>query len=418
MRETVFAQRTQRMGASAIREILKAASRPGMISLAGGIPSPEAIPVEIMSELTGQVFTKYGTAALQYDRTEGFEPLRIALSNCLRDQKGIQAEPKEILIASGSQGVLDSLGKILISPGDRVAVEAPTYLGAIQAFNPYMPEYVGLDTDAEGLVPESLEDAVRGGPVKLVYLAPTFQNPTGRTLSLSRRQRLAEIIDRHGLLIVEDDPYGDLRYRGQGVPPLQTFIPERVVYVGSLSKVFAPGLRTGYCIAPESIRRWLVLAKQGVDLHTSTLCQALAAEYIEGGYLQRHLPTIIARYRPRLYAMLNAMDDHFPLEVNWSRPEGGMFIWVEGPPSLDAETLYLKALKKGVAVVPGKYFFTNSSQGANTMRMNFTRPDESSIRWAIEVLAGLLTSSSHYAKNPVVYHQCAKCLENEDVEQS
>ena len=398
--KTVFATRTRTMGASAIREILKQASRPGMISLAGGLPAPEAFPMDLVPELTARVMEKCGPAALQYDRTEGFEPLRQALAHFLSETKCLCTGQDEILVSSGSQGVLDALGKVLISPGDRVAVEAPTYLGAIQAFNPYEPRYAGLETDDQGLIPESVETALKSGPIQLIYLTPTFQNPTGRTLSVSRRMRLADIIQRHGLLAVEDDPYGDLRYSGSSLPPLKLFAPDNVIYVGTFSKIFAPGLRVGYCVAPEKVGRWLTLAKQGVDLHTSTFCQALAAEYLAGGYLNAHLSRITACYKPRLDAMLQAMENGFPDQITWSRPKGGMFVWVQGPEWLDVETLYHQALEKQVAVVPGKYFFTDPRQGGGTMRLNFTQPDVPAIHRAMGVLSDLLHIQMEKSRKP------------------
>ncbi len=239
---------------------------------------------------------KYGSKAFQYDPTEGFGPLRETLVDYLR-QKGIQSEMEEILVASGSQGVLDALGKVLISKGDTVAVEAPTYLGALQAFTPYEPEYARLETDDKGLIPESLEKVLDRGGIKFIYLVPTFQNPTGRTIPLERRKDIAAIIRKYNALLIEDDPYGSLRYRGTDVPTLKSLAPDNVVYISTLSKVFAPGLRIGFCVAPEQIRKWLVIVKQGTDLHSSTFNQALAAEYIAGGFLAKHLPNIINLYR-------------------------------------------------------------------------------------------------------------------------
>jgi len=307
-----------------------------------------------------------------------------------RKKKGLCASQEDVLIASGSQGVLDALGKNLISRGNRIAVEAPTYLGALQAFKPYGPEYVSLETDEEGIIPEALEEALHRGPIQLVYLVPTFQNPTGRTLSVARRAHLAEIIRRHEILVVEDDPYSDLRYEGGSLPPLQLFAPDHVIYVGTLSKIFAPGLRIGYCLAPEKVREWLVLAKQGVDLHTGTLSQALAAEYLVGGYLEEHLPRILECYRPRRKAMLDALDMGLPDSFKWSRPEGGMFVWLEGPPELDMDRIYEAAVTRGVAVVPGKYFFADPERGGNTLRLNFSMPDVLSIRHAVAILTELL----------------------------
>jgi 2-aminoadipate transaminase len=377
------------MGVNAIREILKVVSQPGMISLAGGIPAPESFPMEILHELTAIVEHKYGARAFQYDATEGFGPLREALVDHLA-HKGVQAEPDEILISSGSQGVLDAMGKVFLNPGDLVAVEAPTYLGALQAFNPYEPRYLQIATDEHGLIPESLEEALRTQEVKLIYLTPTFQNPTGRTLTLARRRQVGEIVQRYNALLIEDDPYGDLRYRGHALPPIKTFAPEHVVYASSLSKVFAPGLRIGFCVAPPLVRQWMVIVKQGVDLHTSTFNQALAAEYVTGGYLQRHLPNIINLYRPKQQAMLQALDRYLPEGFHWTQPEGGMFIWVEGPSSLDAEKVYWRAIERKTAFVPGKFFFVRAGDGLSTMRLNFTMVDESTIEAALGVLGEVI----------------------------
>ncbi len=387
--DKLLAPRTSRMGSSAIREILKVVSAPGMISLAGGIPAPESFPLEVMEELTARVIRRFGAGAFQYDLTEGYLPLREALVGLLL-ARGITADVSEIYVTSGSQGVLDGLGKILIAPGDVVAVEAPTYLGALQAFNPYEPTYVCLETDEEGVIPESLEEVLDAYPVKFVYLVPTFQNPTGRTIPLARRQRIAEIAVSHGTLVVEDDPYGSLRYRGTPVPTIRSLAPENVIYLSTLSKVFAPGLRIGFYLAPPPLDRWLVLSKQGVDLHTSTFNQALAAEYLTGGYLDRQIPRIVELYRPRQEAMLSAMSEFFPASFTWSRPEGGMFVWAEGPDGADTEKLYHEAVRQNVAFVPGRFFYTDAGAGLSTMRLNFTMISEAVIRQAIQKLGQVL----------------------------
>jgi 2-aminoadipate transaminase len=387
--ENLLAERTERMRASAIREILKVISQPGMVSLAGGIPAPESFPLDIMQELVSRVFAKYGSQALQYDRTEGFIPFIEALVPYLQ-KKHIRASVDEILIASGSQGVLDALGRVLISPGDKVAVEAPTYLGALQAFNPYEPEYVRMDTDDNGLIPESLEHVLKTERIKFIYLVPTFQNPTGRTITLERRKQIAEMIQRYDALLLEDDPYSALRYRGQDLPPIAMFAPDNVVYTTTLSKVLAPGLRLGVCVAPEVIRKWLVIVKQGVDLHTSTFSQALAAEYLSGGYLDRHLPHILKIYKPKQEAMLQALQNYFPANFRWSKPEGGMFLWVEGPKGVDMEQLYWQAIERKVAFVPGKFFFTNPGEGLETMRLNYTMADEATLDRAVKTLADVM----------------------------
>lgn len=389
--ETIFAERTRHIRASAIREILKVVSKPQMISLAGGIPAPESFPVNLMKQLTDSVLTKYGAAALQYDATEGFGPLREVLTVFLKEM-GIKTTCDNILITSGSQGLLDAVGKILISEGDSIAVEAPTYLGALQAFNPYLPRFVCLETDDQGVIPESLEALLKRERLKFIYLVPTFQNPSGRTISEARRRAIADLIQTYDTLLVEDDPYSALRYFGQPVPSIKSMAPEHVIYVGTLSKVFAPGLRVGYCVAPKDIQKWLVVVKQGVDLHTSTFNQALSAEYIAGGFLAAHLPYIIALYHPKLAAMLAALERYMPEEYSWSRPEGGMFVWLTGPAGLDTEEVYYKAIENHVAFVPGKFFFAHTNQGAETMRLNFTMTDEKKLAKAIEMLAHLLGS--------------------------
>lgn len=385
-----LASRTKCMASSVIREILKVVSQPGMISLAGGIPSPESFPIDIIRELTDVVIDKYGSRALQYDPTEGFPPLRAALAEYVQRQKGIHASAEEVLIASGSQAILDAVGKIFISKGDKVAVEAPTYLGAIQAFNAYEPAFVGLDTDDDGVIPASLEHVLTSGDIKVIYLVPTFQNPTGRTLPLRRRKAIAEIIRYHDALLIEDDPYSSLRYRGEDIDCIQSLAPENVIYMSTLSKVFAPGLRLGFCVAPAWIRRWLVLVKQGTDLHTSTFNQALAAEYISGNHLARHLPKIIEMYKPKQQAMLHALDEYFPDDFKWSRPEGGMFLWAEGPRGLNVDRVFQRAVERKVAFVPGRYFYTSKGMGMETMRLNFTMINETAIDHSIQILSQVL----------------------------
>ncbi len=387
--EHLLSERALGMRENVIREILKVVSQPGMISLAGGIPAPETFPIEELYRINETVLDRYGAVALQYDRTEGFTPFLEALVGYLA-QKGISADAANLLVFNGSQSVLDTLGKILITPGDVIALESPSYLGAISAFSSYLPEYVSVETDDDGIVPASLERVLDSTPVKFIYLVTTFQNPTGRTLSVERRREVAAIIKAKNALVIEDDPYGDLRYRGQPVPPLQTFAPENVVYVSTLSKVFAPGLRLGFCVAPPLIREWLYRAKQGADLHTNTYAQALATEFICGGFIERQVPKIIDLYRPRQEAMLAALERHLPSDFRWIEPDGGMFIWVEGPPDVDAEQIYWRAVEQKVAFVPGKYFYIRPEDGLPTMRLNFTRVDEATIETAIASLGRVI----------------------------
>jgi 2-aminoadipate transaminase len=378
------------MESSIIREILKVVGQPGMISLAGGLPSPEAFPVELIRKLSDEVLTTWGVSALQYAASEGFPPLREALSDYLAGL-GIACGPDRILVTSGSQQVLDIIGKIFIAPGDKIAVEAPTYLGALQAFNPYEPAYVEIATDEEGVIPESLEEVALRDKPKFIYLVPTFQNPTGKTIGRKRREQIAEIAIRNNLLIIEDDPYGAIRFRGEAQPTIASMAPDNVLYAGTFSKTFAPGLRLGFVTAPEELFRWLVKAKQSVDLHTSTFNQALAALYLGQGHMAQQLPRIIELYRPKQEAMLEAMKEYFPASFSYTRPEGGMFVWAEGPEGFDSLSVYDKAIERKVAYVPGRFFYTEDGAGSGTMRLNFTNSSSDQIRSAIATLGEIFS---------------------------
>ena len=385
-------QRMATMQRNQIREILKVVNQPGMASLAGGIPAEETFPIEELYRINEAVLDRFGAAALQYDRTEGFAPFVEALAGYLAG-KGIAAQADDLLVFNGSQNALDTVGKVLLSPGDVIAMESPSYLGALSAFGAYQPRYVSIEGDDEGILPDALEHALDKQPVKFIYLVTTFQNPTGRTMSHARRQQIAEVIKRKNALVIEDDPYSDLRYRGQPVPALKTYAPDNVVYISTLSKIFAPGLRMGFCLAPPTVRDWLYTAKQGADLHPNTYAQALATEYICGGYIERQVPKIIALYAPRQAAMLDALDAHMPASWRWVKPEGGMFVWLEGPPGVDGEAIYWQAVERKVAFVPGKYFFINHEDGLGTMRLNFTRVDEATIENAIATLGEVIRES-------------------------
>lgn len=384
---TKMARRTKFMQASAIREILKVVAQDGMISLAGGIPAPESFPMDIIKQLTHDVLDEFGSAALQYDKTEGFEPLRLSLVPHLNERGVVDVNMDTLTIFSGSQGVLDLVAKVLITPGDKIAIEAPSYLGAISAFNAYEPEYVSVMTDDEGIIPDALETVLKENEIKLLYLVPTFQNPSGRTLSLERRQRVAELLKQYDVLLLEDDPYMALRYSGEALPPIQHFAPEHVVYSSTFSKILAPGLRIGYCVAPKDLARWLVIAKQGTDLHTQSFGQAIAALYLSGGYLTDHLPKIIDLYRPRRDAMLTALDKYMPEGFHWTKPDGGMFLWLEGPQGFNVDPLYEECVRRGVAFVPGKYFFFDESLGLATLRFNFTMVQADVIDKAVKIVA-------------------------------
>ena len=387
--DRILATRTSGLKASAIRELLKLAANPGMISLGGGLPSPDSFPLHLIPELTDKVLSKYGSASLQYDMTEGFIPLRKALVPYIQE-RGIDAKFENIYISSGSQGFLDSIGKLLISPGDYVAVEGPTYLAALQAFNAYEPRYLQIETDDEGVIPGSLEEILQMHTVKFVYIIPTFQNPSGKTIGLERRKRIAEIAQKYDALVVEDDPYSALRYRGEHLPTIKSMAPDHVVYASTFSKIFAPGLRVGFFVAPEKFARWMVLIKQGIDLNTCTLAQALATEYLIGGYIPGHVEKVIKIYKPKLDTMLQALSDYFPSDFKWSKPEGGMFVWAEGSNNMDMEDIHKIAIEKNVGFVPGKFFYPNPEDGLGTMRLNFTNSTQEQITKAIRILGEVL----------------------------
>ncbi len=396
-----YAQRTKSMGSSAIRELLKLTQEPGLISFAGGLPAPEVFPVDEFRDACDVVLSEVGSQALQYSTTEGYLPLREMIARH-SSRYGIEVEIENIQITSGSQQALDLLGKILINPGDRILVEAPTYLGALQAWNTYGPEYVTVPSDEYGMKTDALENALRSGP-KFIYVLPNFQNPMGVTLPLERRHQLVELADRYGVPIVEDDPYGQLRYEGEHLPPVLVLDiqyqekcnnphPGNVIYLSTFSKTLAPGIRLAWIVAPKSVISKIVLTKQGADLHTSTFNQLVAHQVAHSGFLDQHIRLIRQTYGERRDVMLAAMEEHFPKEVTWTKPEGGMFLWVTLPKGLNAKELFKEAVKLKVAYVPGESFFPNGG-GENTLRMNFSNATPEQIETGIERLGQVFTKA-------------------------
>ncbi len=367
-----LSRRAARLEPSAIREILKLTERPGIVSLAGGLPAADAFPVAAVAEAAARVLRDAPREALQYAPSEGHGPLREWIAADLA-RRGLRADPARILVTSGSQQGLDLVAKVLIDPGSRVAVEAPTYLGALQAFAPFEPAFVALDGDDEGPHPEAV-DAARGA--RFAYLQPSFQNPTGRCLGAARRAALAARAASVGLPVVEDDPYGDLWFDAPPPPPLAAVLGDQALYLGSFSKVLAPGLRLGYLVAPAALYPKLLQAKQAADLHTGGLVQRIAFEVVRDGLLDRHRPALRAGYRARRDAMAAALARHLPPGCRHSTPAGGMFFWVEAPPAIDATALLPRAVEAGVAFVPGAAFFADAAR-RHTLRLGFaTVPPE------------------------------------------
>jgi 2-aminoadipate transaminase len=377
----VMARRAERLNPSTIREILKLTERPGIISLAGGLPSADTFPVAAMAEASARVLRDTPKEALQYAASEGFPPLREWVAAELQMQ-GLVCEASQVLITTGSQQGLDLVGKVLIDPGSRVAVESPTYLGALQAFNPFEPDFVAIDGDSDGPLPEAL-GAAQGA--RFLYLLPNFQNPSGRCLSAVRRQELAAKALAMGLPIVEDNPYGELWFDAPPPPPLAATLGEQAIYLGSFSKVLAPGLRLGYVVAPKLLYPKLLQAKQAADLHTPSFNQRIVHEVIRDGFLHEHVPTIRARYKAQRDAMRDALEKHLPPGCRWNVPAGGMFFWVELPPQLDATALLDKAVQAGVAYVPGAPFFSAGGH-ANTLRLSFVTVPPATIEIGVAAL--------------------------------
>ncbi len=394
-----YALRTHGMQSSAIRELLKLTQQPDIISFAGGLPAPEMFPIDQVKAACDTVLSEVGAQALQYSTTEGYPPLREMLARHMA-RYGIMVDADNIVITSGSQQALDLIGKLLINSGDRILTENPSYLGALQAFTAYQAQYVTVPIDDEGLQVARLEAALRTGP-KFMYILPNFQNPTGVTLSLTRRYDLIALAEEYGIPIVEDDPYGQLRYEGEHLKPLVVLDAEyegcegsgsytgNVIYTSTFSKTLAPGLRLGWIVAPKDVVSKLVQMKQGTDLHTSSFDQMVAYEVAHGGFLDRHIRNIREVYNRRRNLMLRTMEETFPAEMRWTRPQGGLFLWASTPESIDTADLLKDAIQQKVAFVPG-YSFHPAGGGHNTMRLNFSNASDEMLVEGIRRLALVL----------------------------
>ncbi len=385
----LFSARARAIQSSAIREILKVTERPEVISFAGGLPSPLTFPTDAMRAALDRVLEQSGREALQYSTTEGYAPLRAWIAARVGTPSA-PVDADDVLIVSGSQQGLDLLAKVLIDPDDTVLVETPTYLGALQSFSLFSPRYVSVASDEDGLIPDALDASMRGA--KFLYCLPNFQNPTGRLMSAERRVRLAEKARELDLLILEDDPYGALSYDGETPPSIRSLAPERTVYMGSFSKVLAPGLRLGYVIAPRALRSKLVQAKQATDLHTATLSQMAVFEVVKDGFLDGHIPTIRALYKQQCAAMLAALARHMPDGVRWNTPRGGMFLWAELPAGIDATAVLARAVEVNVAFVPGAPFYA-AEPVKEALRLAFVTVPPARIEEGVERLAGVIRAA-------------------------
>lgn len=376
------------MRPSTIREILKVTAQPEVISFAGGLPAPELFPVNEVRIAAETALTQYGSQALQYGPSEGMPALREWVANEV-SRRGIKAAPSEVLMTNGSQQVLDLAGKLFLNPGDVVLTENPTYLAAIQAFQTFEVKFVPVPTDSNGLVPDALPELIRQHRPKFLYTIPNFQNPTGITLTAERRAALARIAAEHKLAIVEDDPYGKLRYRGAEVPPIKHWDEAgQVLYASTFSKTIAPGLRLGWVVAPAPVFSRLLILKQASDLHTSSFDQLVAYFYLTQNDQTAHLEKIRRAYGERFEVLDTALRGEMPTGFTWTRPEGGMFLWVTGPQELDALQLLNRAVEQKVAFVPGRDFFP-ADAGKNYLRLNYSNSTPERIREGVKRLAAL-----------------------------
>ncbi len=402
-----YAARVQGPRNDAIKQILRLTQRPEVISFAGGLPAAELFPKERIAEATRKVLAgDQALAALQYSIPEGYPPLR----QMIADEMGVlgtRVTPDNILVTSGSQQSLDLIGKVLVDPGDRIVVEQPTYLGMLQAWRLYGAQYVTVATDDCGIIPEALEGALQSGPAKLIYLVPNFQNPTGITLSEERRANVVRIARQYGVPIIEDDPYGKLRYEGEHIPPLLAYDAQaasnrisngNVLGVGTFSKTLCPGFRVAWIVGPVEVISRLAEAKEDGDLHTSTFAQAVVHETAQDGFYEQHILKLIHAYGERRVLMLSLMEEMFPRSLAWTRPEGGLFVWVRLPEEYDAAELLQAAVEQGVAFVPGQPFFPNGG-GKNTFRMNFSNSTPARIEEGMRRLATALLGVAPAVRN-------------------
>jgi 2-aminoadipate transaminase len=391
-----FSDRTHRMEASAIRELLKVVARPEVISFAGGIPASESLPAKEVLEACERILTTKATVALQYGPTEGYDPLREQIADMYR-ARGVQATKDNVILTTGSQQGLDLIGKIFINEDDAVLVEMPTYVGALQAWRMFAPKFIGVPMDRNGLV---IDELPKDTHARLMYLIPNFQNPTGISLSVERRAQVVEAAHKQKFLILEDDPYRELRYTGQDIPALVEVEGQmlgskwdesgRVIHMGTFSKTLAPGLRLGWTLAPSEAIRMFTLAKQGTDLHTSTLSMLIAEDLIRNQVLEKKIPALRALYRDRRDAMLDALETEVGEHAKWTHPDGGLFLWLTLPGETDTPGLLAQALKKNVAFVPGDAFYWDH-RGKDSLRLNFSMCSPETIREGVRRLGELIT---------------------------
>lgn len=379
-----FAERFNGITGSAIREILKYMTRPNMISFGGGNPAASALEETVIADISRDVLLGDGKRILQYGATDGYAPYKEAVAKWVKGL-GIECGPEEVLPVTGSTQGIDLLAKALINPGDVVLVESPTFLGTLQALKLYQAKLVPVETDEGGIVLEDLERLVKAHHPKMLYVIPSFQNPTGRTLAADRRKPIAEMAEKYGMVVMEDDPYRDLRYAGEALPSIKSYDKAGwVVHMASFSKLISPGLRIGAAIVEEPIRQKMIFGKQANDVHSSNLTQAIVAEYLNRGLMEEHVRSICQSYAVQMNRMLSHLED-FP-DTRFTHPQGGLFIWAELPEGIDTLAMMPKAIERGVAYVPGTHFYCEEGTHRNTVRLNFSNSTIEKIDQGMDIL--------------------------------
>ncbi|MFL5730566.1 MAG: PLP-dependent aminotransferase family protein [Cytophagaceae bacterium] len=389
MNKTRFASRMHSMPGSFIREILKVTSQPDVISFAGGLPNPACFPAEAIARAAQKVLSEDKSPVLQYGVSEGYYPLRKFISERYRTHYDMEISPEETLILNGSQQGLDLAGKLFIEKGDKILLEKPSYLGAIQAFSAYEPEFVTMPLLDDGPDIECFSNILKKEKIRLFYSIPNFQNPSGISYSMEKRKAVSELLKEHDTILVEDDPYGEIRFGGEILPPLKKLRPDNTLLLGSFSKIIAPGLRLGWVAASKNIIEKMIVAKQASDLHSNFLSQRIIEQFLQDEDLDEHIGRIRSAYRLQCELMLQALEKYFPKSCHWTRPQGGMFIWLTLPPELNAYDFLEKAAGYKIVFVPGKTFYATEAE-ENTVRLNFSNSTPEQIENGIRILGKIL----------------------------
>ena len=387
--EADFSTRMKNIKKSFIREILKAIDKPGMISFAGGLPNPLSFPVNEVSEAAQKVLALDGMNVLQYSTTEGYLPLREFICKRYKERMGLDASPDEVLITNGSQQALDLVGKVFLDAGDKVLIERPGYLGAIQALSLFEPRFLDVKLEDDGVDIDSFTRIISDERPKLFYCVPNFQNPTGVSYSYEKRCAVAEAVKGKNTVIVEDDPYGELRFMGEDQPSFKNLAPENTIMLGSFSKIVSPGMRLGWILAPGEIMDKLITAKQASDLHTNYFAQRVVYQYLGDNDIAKHIEKIKLMYKAQRDMMVDMIDIHFPKEVTTTKPQGGMFLWARLPQGMSALDVFNKAYEQNVAFVPGGPFYANDGED-NTFRLNYSNSSDKMIEEGIKRLGKIL----------------------------